>query len=193
MELARQAGLFAVLAATLSFSPQPVNARDFLADTYLIDLFVGSHRSTLAKNLGKGGFELATGEFFSLEAFYTPKFPQVSVLFLHQLSPSFGIIWGVGTGESAPKYKIQPSIYLGFLVQEEVFDNAFLSLKAVYPVGGRLSEYSCSGDFGEIGGIQEVNCRLAADILAPSETLNLLAQVSSEIDASVSLGFDWRF
>ena len=185
--------LHALVSALLFSAPEQAHASDLLADTYLISVFQGSNRSTLGRSLGDGGFELSTGEFFTLRDFYTPTVPHLSVLFLRQVSPTFGFLWGFGTGERAPKYEIEPSIYIGVLAQHEVFENAFVSLRAVYPIGGRLRERSCTGDFGEIGGIQEVNCRLAAGLLPPSETLQFLATASGEIDANVSLSFTWVF
>lgn len=182
-----------ILAVACSQGTRPALASDLFSDTFLIGMFQGSNRSTLGRSLGNGGFELSTGEFFSLRELYTPDIPQVSVLFLRQLSPSFGVIWGLGTPEKAPKYEIEPSLYLGFLYQHELFDNAFVSVRGIYPIGGKLRELSCIGDFGEIGGVQEVNCRLAADILPPAETLNFLATASGEFDASISINFTWSF
>ena len=40
---------------------------------------------------------------------------------------------------------------------------------------GDLNEQPCEGDYGDIGGVQTVNCRLAATFLAPEETLQYLA------------------
>lgn len=186
--------LLSVVLSVLSIQvSRPAAASDLFSDTFLIGVFQGSNRSTLGRELGDGGFELSTGEFFSLRDFYTPSIPQISILFLRQVSPTFGIIWGVGTPERAPKYEIEPTAYLGFLYQYELFDNAFLSVRGIYPFGGRLRELSCIGDFGEIGGVQEVNCRLAAGILPPSQTLDFLAQASGEFDASISIDFTWNF
>jgi hypothetical protein len=49
-----------------------------------------------------------------------------------------------------------------------------LTLNGYYTFGGKLKEKSCTADYGEIGGVQEVNCRLAATELPPAETLKYL-------------------
>ena len=41
-------------------------------------------------------------------------------------------------------------------------------------MGGRFKEHSCTADYADLGGLEQVNCRLAATELAPEETLKYL-------------------
>ncbi|GAA0309010.1 hypothetical protein [Rhodovulum strictum] len=168
-------------------------ALDLLEDTHLIDIQAGSNRSSAAQGLSVGGYELADGGRVSFRDWYTPRFPDLSVLLLTQVSANFGVIWGFGTGERAPKYRIEPAFHLGFVYQTRPFDGATLSLKATHPIGGRLRESACVADYGDIGGVVPVNCRLAADLLPPEETLNYLLRMKGRSDARISLDFEFRF
>jgi len=47
-------------------------------------------------------------------------------------------------------------------------------LRAATRFGGGLKEGTCVADYGDIGGVQSVNCRLAASELPPQETLKHL-------------------
>ena len=60
-------------------------------------------------------------------------------------------------------------------------------------LGGTLHEKSCSADYGQIGGVQEVNCRLAASTLPPAETLRYLLNEKPYNHNQVSLMLTWRF
>ena len=168
-------------------------AQDFWEDTFLLDAYVGSYRSSIANDLRKGGYELSGGEFVDFREWYTPKVPDTTVLFLKQVSPDFGIIWGVSTGEKGEKYRIDPAFQLGFVYQYVPFENAVLSIKATYPVFGNMTEKKCTADYGDLGGIQTVNCRLAADIIPPEETLDYLVKLRGETDARISVSFSFLF
>jgi hypothetical protein len=41
--------------------------------------------------------------------------------------------------------------------------------------------------------VQTVNCRLAADLIPPEETLGFLANIRGEADASIRIGFTFVF
>jgi len=58
-------------------------------------------------------------------------------------------------------------------------------------IGGHLRERACTADYGEIGGVQRVNCRLAATPLEPRETLQYLwdERPGDRLQASVGLMF----
>jgi hypothetical protein len=168
-------------------------AESFWANNLLIDLYEGSNRSVLARDLRRGGFELSDGTPLSFRNWYTPRYPELTMLFLRPLSESFGLIWGLGSGERAEKYEIDPSLHLGFIFQHQPFENAFLTIRLTYPIGGRLREKACVADYGDIGGIQSVNCRLAATLLPPEETLQYLVNESGNLDARLSINFSVRF
>lgn len=59
--------------------------------------------------------------------------------------------------------------------------------------GGRLKEKTCSADYGEIGGVQTVNCRLAASTLQPAETLQYLMNEKPKQDMLISVKWTYRF
>ena len=170
-----------------------LNAQDFWSDTFLLDVYTGSYRSNLAGSLRSGGFELSGGDFVDLREWYTPKFPDTSVLFLKSVSDDFGFIWGVSTGERGEKYKIDPALQLGFVYQYAPFKNAVFSIKATYPFFGNMTEKTCVADYEDLGGIQTVNCRLAASILPPEETLDYLINLRGETDARLSVNFKFVF
>lgn len=91
-----------------------------------------------------------------------------------QLSHSFGFIWGISTGENAEKYKIDPELTLGFVYRNKISKNSTFTISGTTFIKGNLKERTCVANYGDIGGIQTVNCRLAASTLSPSETLNYL-------------------
>ena len=69
---------------------------------------------------------------------------------------------------------VEPSIKLGLVAQYEFDNKSFITIRGTTIIGGRLKESSCTADYGDIGGVQQVNCRLAATTLQPSQTLQYL-------------------
>ena len=171
----------------------PSFAQALWEETHLLDASVGSQRSLAARGLGRGGYELADGQPVWFRDWYRPAFPEVTVLMLTQVTADFGLIWGASTGESAAKYRIDPALHLGFVYRHEPFDGAEWFIKATYPLFGRLRERTCTADYGEIGGVQRVNCRLAADLMPPEETLDFLVDLPGAADARISIGFQLWF
>jgi hypothetical protein len=168
-------------------------AQEFWADTFLLDVYAGSNRSSVARDLRRGGYELSGGEFIDFRDWYTPRVPDMTILFLKQLRPDFGIIWGVSTGEKGEKYRIEPALQLGFVYQYIPFENAVFSARVTYPFFGKMTENTCTADYGALGGIQTVNCRLAAEIIPPEETLDYLVNLRGETDARGSISFRFLF
>ena len=148
--------------------------RTFSDSTHLIELKQGSELSRKVSSLQTGGFESAQGAWVSMQPWYGSRWTDSTIAWMTQLNPGLGVIWGLGTGERGDKYRIDPSLKVGFIVQTEPRKQHYLSFKATARLGGRLREKPCTADYGEIGGVQQVNCRLAASTLAPSETLNYL-------------------
>lgn len=150
---------------------QSANAFDFVDDTYLLNIKQGTSNSVKMRFNAYGGYESATGSMITFDKWYTPKWVDSQIDFLTQVHKKLGIIWGFSTGEHGQKYTIDPSFKIGAIFATELSSNSILMLRGHYTFSGKLREKSCTADYGEIGGIQEVNCRMAASILAPSETL----------------------
>lgn len=177
----------------LSAGYGPANAAEFWEDTFLLDAYIGSHRSSVANDLAVGGYELSGGEFVNVRNWYTPEFPDTTILFLTQVLPDFGLIWGVSTGESGEKYRIEPALQLGLVYRFVPFEDAVFSIKAIYPFFGEMTEQTCNADYGDVGGVQIVNCRLAADIIPPEQTLDYLVRLKGETDARISISLSFAF
>ncbi len=169
------------------------SAQEVFQGTSLLSVTVGSSRSTAARALGRGGYELAGGDFVDFAPWYRSARPDVTVLFLRRMSKDVGLIWGLSTGERAPKYVIQPGIHVGVAFRHEISALGTFSLTAVLPMFGRLRERYCLADYGAIGGVQRVNCRLGADELSPEETLRYLLDLNGTEDARLTLRLSWQF
>lgn len=172
--------------------PVPGTA-EILQQTHLLDVHAGSSRSDLAHELRRGGYELMDGTPVRFRDWYSTRRPDLTILFLTEVSPRFGLIWGVSTGESGQKYRIDPALHLGIVLRHEPFEGAVISLSLVGLIGGDLNEKPCLADYGAIGGLQRVNCRLAASILPPDETLDYLVDEPGYRESWVSLRFEYRF
>ncbi len=148
---------------------------NFWQATNLIEVRQGSELTQVVRVSGDVSYESATGSAINLSDWYKPKSQWVNsqVMFMSQVNDNFGLLWGVGTGEYGTKYTIEPSIKLGFVYRVPVTSSGQFYLRASTIIGGRLKEKSCIADFGQIG-VHEVNCRLAAGIDAPEETLKYL-------------------
>ncbi|AZO37190.1 hypothetical protein EOA27_04100 [Mesorhizobium sp. M2A.F.Ca.ET.037.01.1.1] len=147
--------------------------------TSLVDVHQGSPLSDKARGLGTGGYELQSGSWISFSRWYHASWIDMHVDFLTQITPDTGFLWGFGTGEQAEKYRIEPSLKLGFLTQTHPNPNSTLSLSVTTTIGGNLTEKPCEADYGEFG-TYSVNCRLAAGETAPEETLKYLVSARPE-------------
>lgn len=172
------AGLFGGALFCALAAPQPLCAAEL--QTSIVDMHQGSELTEMARHLESGGYELAHGRWQSFYAWYHTDWPEVRVDMLTQFSPDFGILWGVGTGEFGQKFNIEPSVKLGVIAQAHPVPNGTLSLSFSTILGGRLLEQPCTADYGDIGGVQQVNCRLAASPISPKDTLPLLLDVNPE-------------
>ena len=152
----------------------PAAAKYFFANTYLIDIGQGSQLSQVMRASQTGGFETANGNWVSFKGWYSTNWTDSRLAMMTQLTPWLGLIWGASTGEFGEKYTIDPSVKVGLVVRHDFAKNSSLSFKATTILGGSLREKSCIADYGEIGGQQKVNCRLAATPLAPNDTLQYL-------------------
>ncbi|PBB86282.1 MULTISPECIES: hypothetical protein [unclassified Mesorhizobium] len=170
---------FSVVALLLCalLAASPAAAQEFT--TSLVDIHQGSWLSDRARGLGNGGYELQNGSWVSFNQWYRTSWVDMHVDLLTQITEDTGILWGFGTGEEGEKYRIEPSLKLGFLTQVHPSANSILSFSFTTVIGGNLSEKSCEADYGDLG-TYNVNCRLAAGLLAPEETLKYLVNAKPE-------------
>jgi hypothetical protein len=166
------------IALSLASTLPAVCASEFLDRTYFIDLSQGSQLSQTMRAAENGGFETSGGGSVRFKDWYSTNWTDTRFTMMTQLAPWLGIVWGASTGEYGQKYVIDPSLKVGLIVLGEIDKNASISFKATAIIGGSLREKSCIADYGEIGGVQKVNCRLAASTLAPNDTLQYLYNMS---------------
>lgn len=181
----------AALAALLALGA-PAAALD-LGETHLLDIRQGSARAEIARSLSNGGYELSDGTPVDFGDWYEPRLPEMTVMFLSEVTPRTGLVWGLSTGERGEKYRIEPGLWLGIVHRMPVGRNAAVTLSAMSLVGGDFREDSCTADFGEIGGIATVNCRLAASRLSPEATLDHLVREEGTSETVVSIRYELRF
>lgn len=164
--------LSSFLAALVLFaSASSAQAFDLVGATHLLELRQGSRLSQKVGGVRGLSYESAHGRTISMADWYETDWVDVHFAFLTQLNRQFGVIWGLSTGERGEKYRIAPSLKLGFVYSVSLGRAARFSIRAHRIFSGRLTEKSCTADYGDIGGIREVNCRLAASVLQPEETL----------------------
>jgi hypothetical protein len=155
--------------------------------THLIDIGQGAGLSQVASALSIGGYELSDGTWAGFGDWYHTDWPEVHVDMVTLLGEDFGVLWGFGTGEQGDKYTIDPSLRLGFVAQAHPTPNSVLSLSVKTTLAGQFTEKPCEADYGGIGGIQPVNCRLAASFLPPQETLDYLVNADpTRLNVSIS-------
>lgn len=159
--------------------------------THLIEIAQDSRLSLMVRGLRNGGFETSGGSWIAFENWYSTNWHDTRLSWITQVNRNFGVIWGLSTGERAEKYTIEPGFRLGFLFQSQPSKQSLLTFSGSTMLGGRLKEKTCTANYGQIGGVQTVNCRLAASELAPSETLNYLFNEKPE--SSVHLRFKYFY
>lgn len=161
--------------------------------TFLLDLRAGSVRSRRARELSYGGYELDDGTYVDFADWYTPRFPEMNLLFLTAVTPSFGLTWGLSTGERGEKYRIDPGLWLGFVYRYDISARQTLSLSAATLMGGNMREQTCRAYYRVIEDFATVNCRLAASTLPPAQTLQFLERNSGRRESRISLRYEIRF
>lgn len=162
--------------------------------THLVEFAQVSESSRTASGFRAGGYESAYGQWISFDRWYRPSgLKDTRLTWMTQLHPRFGLLWGMSTGEQGEKYRIDPAFKLGFVFQENFGRHAHVSVKASTLLGGRMREHPCTADYGAIGGVQQVNCRLAASTLAPSETLHYLINSAPADRDALHIRFVYEF
>lgn len=178
----------------VGFSSQlSAQVADVLDNTAIVSVKQRSAMTIRAQQLAAGGYELSGGGLVSFVKWYEPKNPDLQFDFLTQFTPNFGLLWGFSTGEYGEKYTVQPAGKIGFIIQHEFNEKSRISFSMTRLVAGGLKEKPCTADYGEIGGVQSVNCRLAATTLEPSATLQYLANLPAADRTSVSVRFNMNF
>ncbi len=162
-------------------------------ETHLLGIAVGSELSSLARSLARGGYELADGTPTDFRDWYGTDRPELRIDMLTRLGPGAGLIWGLNTGERGEKYRIHPGLKLGMILQHEASPRSTLTLQVTTVIGGGLREENCIADYGEIGGVQPVNCRLAAAPIAPEDSLQHTLRVRAREASRIDLSYRVRF
>lgn len=165
--------LAASASAAFSFGIFEASAK-FPASTHLIEVSNGSELSKTAAAFRSGNFQTSGGKQVDFDKWYSTALSDTRLTWMTQMTPEFGLVWGMSTGERGEKYAIAPSVKLGFIYQTQLSRWSNFSIRASSVIGGRFREKSCTADYGDIGGVQLVNCRLAASNLQPAETLKYL-------------------
>ena len=178
--------------ALLGFA-ESLAADNFATSTHLLDVRQGSTRSDVVRGVSRGGYELADGTRVDFRDWYSSVWTDVEIDFLTEISNDLSLIWGISTGEWGEKYQISPGLKVGFVYSLAPTPNSTLSLSASTRLGSLLREDHCMADYGEIGGVQPVNCRLAASILEPAETLKHDLRRNGFGDTEIALAYELRF
>lgn len=181
-----------MLVAPFLLAAERCNAQWFLEDARLVDVHVGElsdNVDALARDEGL----LSDGTEYTFERWYRSNWVDLRFTFMTPISGNFGVYWGFGTGERGEKYEIDPSIKLGFVSIRPISENSYLSLSVSAVLGGYLQEKACTADYGAIGGVQTVNCRLADSPLPPSETLEYLLDEPPKDQVVVTLRYQLKF
>ncbi len=184
---------FLVCVAGLLASSARLPAQDWIENTHLIDVRVGSDLSDSVREYSRGGYELSDGTPIRFGDWYSSGWRDLSVTLLTEVNRNFGILWGVSTGEAGEKYRIDPAFKIGVIIQTELSSNAVLSFSATALLWGHLTEKTCIADYGAIGGVQKVNCRLAATPLRPRDTLDYLFDEAPADQFQLKIGYVFNF
>lgn len=186
--------IFAALVLFVSSTFSNVaSGQSFAERTSLLDIRMGGDLNDIVRDISRGRYELSDGTPVHFRDWYNSRWTNLEVDFLTQISDDFGILWGVGTGERGKKYRIKPSVRLGAIKQFRTSEYGYLTFQATVTLGGDLKEKACIADYGEIGGVQKVNCRLAASPLPPKETLPYLLDEEPYDAIFASINYALRF
>ncbi|MGR3291777.1 MAG: hypothetical protein ACU0C9_11365 [Paracoccaceae bacterium] len=98
-----------MLGATMIFlSCSPLQAQAFAGATHLINVSDESDLSDKVKDISRGGYELSDGTPVTFTQWYTSNWSDISLTWMTEVNRNFGIYWGISTGESGEKYRIDP-------------------------------------------------------------------------------------
>lgn len=162
--------------------------------TQLVDIRLNPGFARQLQAIRAGGYENDGGDWVAFQPWYAPAWRDTSLTWMTPLSPRLGLMWGLSTGERAAKYTVEPGLRLGAVFQTEVSRNADVSFRAMHVLGGRLKEKTCQATYADLSdGAVEVNCRLAAGTMAPSETLKQMLSGRPDNATELRLQLNYRF
>ncbi|MDZ7906776.1 MAG: hypothetical protein U5N55_14145 [Cypionkella sp.] len=165
----------------------------FWGQTSLRGLSLDGLNAQKVRQAARGSYELSGGGAVKLAKWYSPDFPNLSASFETNIGHGVSVIWGGSLGESGAKYRLGPSAVVGFALRRPAGRNATFNLEVIGHVGGDLFEDLCVADYGSLGGVQPVNCRLAATALPPKKTLEYRWDDSVTALATIQLSYQLRF
>lgn len=189
--IATRSATCAFVASTCCAGPLAGHA--LLERTELIDVRYGTPASDLVREQSHRGVELSDGTFVPFDDWYAGERRDLGATFFTQIDETLGLYWGFTTGERGPKYRIEPSLRIGFLKQWRLSRHEDITLSASAVVGGWIRERTCIADYGEIGGVQTVNCRLSDSTLPPAETLKYLLDQPPAQRLRLTLSYSMEF
>lgn len=182
----------ALMAISIATSA-PARAESFLIpNTRLVDVQIGSELSERMRSYANQNHTLSSGASLSLDPLYSAEFREVSATWITQVEPNLGIYWGLSTGETGEKYRIDPALKLGFVLTHALSRNSQISLSASTVLGGRLQEYPCAAETGS-GGINSVNCRLAGSSMAAEDTLGYMFNEAPPDRTQITVRYTFSF
>lgn len=184
--------LFVTLLGLSCAVPTLASAQDLFEKTFLYKFSDSSSRSKIVRSVSRGGYELDDGRYQSFRGWYSSDIPDLTLLLYTEANPNFAVIWGISTGEYGEKYRIDPTLHLGFSVTHAFTPHFSITLTAIGALGGRLSEKSCFANYPPFG-TYEVNCRLAASELPPAETLDYMMSARGWHESTISIKLDYQF
>lgn len=189
----RVAAPVCALALALFSGAAPARAYDVLDRTFLVGIRQGSRLSDEVARLGRGGYELSGGGAVDFRSWYGQRWTEMRADFMSQITERFGLLWGVSSGEWGAKYRIAPGFKVGAILQTEITRTSSLSISFTTTLGGRLREKTCMADYGDIAGVQQVNCRLAASTLTPADSLKYVLNMRPPDHTWLGLQYQARF
>ncbi|MGO4854168.1 hypothetical protein [Phaeovulum sp. W22_SRMD_FR3] len=188
---ALRAGL--VTLGFLGLWPAAPQAGEFWAQSHWINLSKESAQLSTLRQMSRGGYELSDGNYFNFHDLYQPEWRNLRLDFMTEVNNELAITWGLSTGSWGRRFAIDPSFKIGFIYQVNTSRSSTITWSGSAILGGRLREKACVADYGTIGGIVAVNCRLAASFLAPQDTLRYLIDKRPNDYLSSSIKYVLRF
>lgn len=181
------------LLLTLIASPSASSGQVFWEDTRLADFQIGSVFETTTTLTARRGYELENGQFQRFREWYSNSWRDVKVVLETPIGKNQWFLWGMTTGEQAEKYIVQPSLILGYQSVFAVTDHSFFTFGLMAKFGGNLEEKSCTAKYSLTEISVPVNCRLAASLLPPAQTLEYLWNIDAPDRLQIDVGYIWYF
>ena len=169
------------------------SAQSFWDRTHLVSVTDESSLSNLARNAGAIGVTRSDGSTMQIGHWYESDWRDLSALWMTEVTENFGIYWGLSTGEQGEKYRIDPSMKVGFILNRPISRHSLLTLSSTYTIGGNLNEDTCVADYGPVFGSYTVNCRLASSFLSPEDTLDQMLDRRPTNHFMVNLNYKFSF